>query len=94
MNLDWMDRTVKCLWQGKNINVEETVLQTNHVVETIVSNMETMKKRGIEFPIEYVTSALKHFQEALETKDSYRLADCIKYEIKEIAIVYNEIMAE
>lgn len=94
LNLEWMDEAVTTLWQGKGIDTEAIVSNVNKMVESIVSNLDKMKTMGIEFPMEYVSQALKHFQKALETRDSYLLADCLKDEIKEIAIVYNEIMVE
>ncbi len=92
--LEWFDQCANKLWQGKGIDLEDTINGVNDFVEELVLNLEELESKGINFPMEYVTGALKHFQEAIEAKDDYLLADCIKYEIKEIAIVYQEIMSE
>ena len=94
VELTWCDECAEHLWQGKGIEMESTIDRVNSLMEEIVSHLYEMEKKGIVFPMEYVKVALMHLQEAIEARDDYLLADCIQYEIKEVATVYNEVISE
>lgn len=94
IDLEWMNNAARYLWQGRQVNIEEMTQELNHMIEEITTHIDAMRKKGIEFPMEYISNALQNYQTALEERDSYLLADCIAYEIREIAIVYNEMMVK
>ena len=82
------------LWQGRSIDMERLTNTIDKIVNDIMSGAGEMKKRGIDFPIEYVIGAMKNISQCIESRDSFLLADCLCYEWLEIMDVYNEVMDE
>lgn len=92
--MECLDEMVTNLWQGKGISIDAMLEKINTMTEEIIENTVLMKKNGIEFPVNFIRDALENMQKAIEQKDDYKLADCLYYEWREIAVVYQEIMLE
>lgn len=84
----------KVLWQGQRFIEGSIILKIEDKVQEILKNIPLLKEKGIDFPVEYIESAIHNMQLAAEGKDAYRLADNLYYEWKEIFTVYDEVMEE
>lgn len=82
----------KSLWQGKGANIELIQNSILSATQIILKQCEKGFGSGIEFPIQYVVNATKHFKEAIEKRDDYLLADCLYFEWREILIVFSELL--
>lgn len=82
------------LWQGKDIDVEKITKKINDSVQEIINYMPKMKQVGVNFPIEFVTAAMRKLTIAIEKRDDYMLADNLFFEWKEIFTVFGEIITE
>lgn len=82
------------LWQGKDIDVEELTGIVNEDIEIIFDSVSNLRRIGVEFPLEYITTAMKNMAVAIEKKDDYLLADNICHEWIEIFMVFNETVFE
>lgn len=82
------------VWQGKGIDVDKIIEQINAGVQDILSQLSKLQQNGIDFPMEYVTSAMKNLSVALQQRDDYLLADNLYFEWREIFAVYEEVLAE
>lgn len=89
-----IEKAVKELWQGKGINIGHVTKIINENVQEIVDALPKMKQFGIDFPMEYVTTAMKNMSVAIEKRDDYLLADNLYFEWREIFKVYEEVLAE
>lgn len=91
---EWFEKSANQLWQGKILDIEKTLQIVNAFVDEIVCQVNTMKNRGVDFPMEYVKMAMGNLYAAIESRDTYRLADNLYYEWREISLVLGEIKAE
>ena len=82
------------LWQGKGVSIEEVTDAVYKLTQEIQQHTDQMRENGIEFPFEYVKSAMTNLSEAIRARDDYMLADNLFYEWNEIAIVYKEIIEQ
>ena len=82
------------LWQGKDIDVEELTGIVNEDIEIIFDSVSNLRRIGVEFPLEYITTAMKNMAVAIEKKDDYLRADNICHEWIEIFMVFNETVFE
>ena len=82
------------IWQGKGIDVDKIIKRINEGVQDILSQLPKLQQNGIDFPMEYVTSAMNNMSVALQQRDDYLLADNLYFEWREIFAVYEEVLAE
>ena len=92
--IEEMDVQATKLWQGKGIEIGELNTQILNFVTIMESELQEISNMGIEFPVEYTEDALLHLKQAMIERDDYKLADCLYYEWREIAIVLQEVLDE
>ncbi|MBR1572370.1 MAG: hypothetical protein IJ655_06490 [Lachnospiraceae bacterium] len=92
--IDLIDENCKLLWQAKAVDEVELINMINGSTEEMMEGVKKMLSLGIQFPVQYVTDGLRHFEEAIQSQDNYKLADFLCFEWKEILTVYDEIIAE
>ena len=79
------------LWQGKCVDIEKLVDIINDITTTLMIGVERFRTLGVDFPVEFIKSALVKTQTYIKSKDEYGLADVLKYEWIEILQVYQEV---
>lgn len=89
-----IETNAKILWQGQRFIDGSVILKIENMVQEILRNIPMLKENGVDFPVEYIESAIQNMQVAASGKDAYRLADNLYYEWKEIFTVYDEVMEE
>ena len=92
--IDEMDIQATRLWQGRGIDVEELNRQIVTFVSIMKQKVQKFFTLGIDFPTEYAEVALEHLKQAMSDRDDYKLADCLYYEWRDIAIVLQEVIDE
>lgn len=92
--IDEMDVQTTRLWQGRGIDVEELNRQIVMFVSIMKQEVQKFSALGIDFPTEYAEVAFEHLKQAMCDRDDYKLADCLYYEWRDIAIVLQEVIDE
>lgn len=86
-----LERIVDELWQGKCVDIEKLVDIINDITTTLMMGVERFQTFGVDFPVDFIKSALVKTQTYIKAKDEYGLADVLKYEWIEILQVYQEV---
>lgn len=81
----------KCLWQGRGVDVKEVLESVKGLIADMESRTNYLPEKGVEIPMEYVSTALGNLQDCIQSQDDYQMADCLYYQWKEIAIFFEEI---
>lgn len=89
--IDIIDKNIIDLWQGKGCNVQEIVSEICTFSGMVIQQHDDVVKSGIDFPMDYVSGAMVHTDDAIQARDDYKLADNLYYEWREIAIVFGEL---
>lgn len=89
--IDVIDKNVIDLWQGKGCNVQEILSEICIFSSMAIQQFEDVVKSGIDFPINCVSGAMAHTDDAIQMRDDYKLADNLYYEWREIALVFAEL---
>ena len=78
----------------KDIINGKTLKERIHGEEFKKQKVQKFFTLGIDFPTEYAEVALEHLKQAMCDRDDYKLADCLYYEWRDIAIVLQEVIDE
>lgn len=89
-----LEKTTTRLWQGEEIDIDQISKDINDGVEQIIEFIPSLQECGVDFPMEYVTNAMRGFVDATNKMDDYLLADNLWYEWREIFEVFKEVVNE
>lgn len=92
--IDEMDNQATSLWQGHGLDIERLNEQIIDFLSVLEKSVVILEQRGIAFPMEYVEEAMVDLKKGLGDRDDYKVADCLYYQWKEIAIVLKEVLDE
>lgn len=92
--IDIIDKNVIDLWQGKGCNVQEILSQICIFSNIAIQHYDVVVKSEIDFPINFVSGAMAHTDDAIQMRDDYKLADNLYYEWREIALVFAELYSK
>lgn len=92
--IEQLDEYAAFLWQGKGIDINSMTNFIMTMVEQIEMQRFVFRENGIDFPYEFVYSAIESIKKAIESRDDYILADCIFFEWREIMLVFYEVIDE